>query len=196
VSGRAYGLELLLRRPFTERFTVWISYTLSRSTRQAHAAESAVARGATSGPTMEIVSEYDRTHVLSAVASYDLGRGWRVGGRVFAYSGRPYTAFSGSNPVTPFDSERLPGFFRIDARVEKAWQLGAGTRVALVVEGVNVTLNKETVSATCGGPSTASSVTRGVLGPSQPGLNGLNACTFDTIGPITIPSIGVEGSFR
>lgn len=186
VSGRAYGLELLLRRPFTERFTVWISYTLSRSTRQAHRPDSA-------GPTMEIASEYDRTHVLSAVASYDLGRSWRVGGRVFAYSGRPYTNFIGSAPVAPFDSERLPGFFRIDARVEKAWQLGAGTRVALVVEGVNVTLNQETVSATCGGPSTASSL-RLNAGTGSPGA--LNACTFDVIGPITIPSIGVEGSFR
>ena len=26
----------LLRRPLTDRFTVWVSYTLSRSTRQAH----------------------------------------------------------------------------------------------------------------------------------------------------------------
>jgi hypothetical protein len=204
VSGRAYGLELLVRRPFTERFTVWVSYTLSRSTRQAHMPQGQA------GPNvvMEIPSEYDRTHVLSAVASYDLGRSWRVGGRLFAYSGRPYTAFSGSTPVTPFDSERLPAFFRIDARVEKAWQLGAGTRVAVVLEGINLTLNKESVSATCGGPSTASSArvgsvrsarsvgSVGSVGASAPGGLALNACTIDTIGPITIPSIGVEGTFR
>jgi hypothetical protein len=195
VSGRAYGLELLLRRPFTERFTVWISYTLSRSTRQAHLPGTSP----DSPPTMVIPSEYDRTHVLSAVGSYDLGRGWRVGGRVFAYSGRPYTDFSGNFPIAPFDSERLPGFFRIDARFEKAWTLGDGARIAVVVEGVNVTLNKEVVSATCGGPSTASSLpvrTGGSGGGGAVQALPLNACTLDTIGPITIPSIGVEGAFR
>jgi hypothetical protein len=202
VSGRAYGLELLLRRPFTERFTVWLSYTLSRSTRQAHLP----ATSPDSPPTMEIPSEYDRTHVLSAVASYDLGRNWRAGGRVFAYSGRPYTDFSRSIPVVPFDSERLPGFFRIDARVEKSWTLGDGARIAVVLEGINVTLNKEVVSATCGGPSTASSLPvrvggGGGGGAGRAALSGvqalpINACTLDTIGPITIPSIGVEGAFR
>jgi hypothetical protein len=195
VNGRAYGLELLFRRAFTERFSAWLSYTLSHSTRQAH---SPVLGGASTPFTQDIVSEYDRTHVLSAAASYDVGRGWRLGGRFFAYSGRPYTAFVGNVPAIPFDSERLPGFFRLDARVEKMWQLGAGTRLSFIVEGANITLNKETVSATCGGPTTASSVTvpanRAMTALAGP--VGTNGCTFDTLGPITIPSIGVEGSFR
>ena len=37
VNGQAYGVELLVRRPLTERFAILASYTLSRSTRQAHA---------------------------------------------------------------------------------------------------------------------------------------------------------------
>lgn len=201
VSGRAYGLELLLRRPFTERFTVWIAYTVSRSTRQAHTPVAGF------GPSLvqEIPSEYDRTHVVSAIVSYDLGKGWHIGGRVFGYTGRPYTAFTGSSPVLPYDSERLPGFFRIDARVEKAWTLGAHARLAVVLEGINLTLNKETVSATCGGPSGtsgagvtgasgaagAAGVARNAGGPAA-SIPALNACTFDTIGPITIPSIGAE----
>jgi hypothetical protein len=184
VSGRAYGLEVLVRRPFSERFTVWISYTLSRSTRQAHTPV------ASFGPplVMEIPSEYDRTHVVSAIASYDLGKGWRVGGRVFGYTGRPYTAFAGSTPVVPYDSERLPGFFRVDARLEKAWTFGDHTRLAVVLEGINLTLNKETASATCGGPSGSGG---GSGAPSAADAT-RNACTFDTIGPITIPSIGAE----
>ena len=171
---------------------MWVSYTLSRSTRQAHLASPSAGTQPSATPTATILGEYDRTHVVSAVASYDLGRSWRAGGRLFAYSGRPYTAFSADTPVTPYDSERLPGFFRIDARLEKAWILGGRDRIALVLEGVNVTLNKEVVSATCGGPLTASIVRTPAIGAASR----LNACTLDTIGPITIPSIGVEGTFR
>lgn len=175
VNGRAYGLELLVRRSFAERLSVWISYTLSHSTREARRWDAP----ASSAPTMTIDSEYDRTHVLSAMASYDFGRGWSAGGRIFAYSGRPYTPVAGSQWVTPYDSARLPGFYRIDARVEKAWELDGGReRIAVVLEGINVTLNQESVDANCGKPGAP------------------NTCTFDTLGPITIPSIGVEGAFR
>jgi hypothetical protein len=191
-DGRAYGLEVLLRRAFTERFAVWIAYTLSRSTRQARPLRSNV-------PTMTILSEYDRTHVVSAVASYDLGRNWRAGARLFAYSGRPYTSVAGSAPVTPFDSSRLPGFWRLDVRVEKAWTFGED-RLALVIEGINVTLNKEAVSATCGGAPMGGTGTAAPAQPSAGGATGaegaLNACTVDMLGPIAIPSIGLEGAFR
>ena len=196
VGGRAFGLEFLLRRPFTDRFTVWVSYTLSRSTREAHVAgASPTVTQPSMEPTTTILGEYDRTHVLSAVASFDLGKSWRVGGRLFAYSGRPYTAFSMDSPVVPYDSQRLPGFFRIDARLEKAWIIGGKDRIAVVLEGVNVTLNKEVVSASCGGPATASVIRVPAIG-SAGGRAVVNACSFDTIGPITIPSIGVEGTFR
>ena len=107
---------------------------------------------------MTILSEYDRTHVVSAVASYDFGHDWSAGLRVFAYSGRPYTPVAGTEWVEPYDSARLPGFYRIDARLEKSWRLGERDRIALVVEGINVTLNKEVVSATCGGGPTASTM--------------------------------------
>jgi hypothetical protein len=177
VHGRAFGAELLVRRPFTERFTIWISYTLSRSTREARVESR-------STPTMTIPSEYDRTHVLTAAASYDLGRQWRAGARVFAYSGRPYTQTSFNIPVVPYNSARLPGFYRIDVRLEKAWVLGGGDRIALVFEGLNVTLNEEAVSVKCGASA-----------PSAPGQF-LDPCTIDRLEPIAIPSVGVEGSFR
>jgi hypothetical protein len=186
VDGRAYGLEVLLRRSFAERFTLWVSYTLSRSTRDARS----VFAPASSAPAMTIPSEYDRTHVLSAVASYDFGRGWRAGARVSAYSGRPYTPVAGGEPVVPYDSARLPGFFRLDARIEKAWVVGQSSRIAVVLEGINLTLNKETVDASCTAPGNVAP------GGGGRGGGGVNACTFDTLGPITIPSIGVEGAFR
>src|ERR1700690_2506108 len=36
VHGQAYGLELLVRRPLSKRLTGWLSYTLSRATRETH----------------------------------------------------------------------------------------------------------------------------------------------------------------
>jgi hypothetical protein len=183
VNGRAYGLEVLLRRSFAERLTAWISYTLSRSTRQA--------RGpGDDEPTMTILSEYDRTHVVSAVASYDFGGGWRAGGRVSAYTGRPYSATSEGIPVVPYNTERLPGYYRIDARIEKSWMLGERDRISVVLEGLNVTLNKEPVSVLCvAGPG-------GSGAGSAPSGRSLDTCTAQTVGPLTIPSIGVEGTFR
>jgi hypothetical protein len=36
IHGRAYGAELLVRRPLSKRLSGWLSYTLSRSTRETH----------------------------------------------------------------------------------------------------------------------------------------------------------------
>jgi hypothetical protein len=171
-NGRAFGMEMLLRRSFAERFTLWVSYTLSQSTRQARLPGDV-------NPTVTILSEYDRTHVVSAIASYDFGRGWRVGTRLFAYSGRPYTPSYHGGPSLPYDTARLPPFWRIDARLEKTWLLRGGRdRITVVLEGINLTLNQEAVDAHCDVSQVGSS-----------------SC-IDTVGPITIPSIGVEGSFR
>lgn len=186
VDGRAYGVELLLRRSFAERFNLWISYTLSRSTRDARPEYAP----ASSAPTMTILSEYDRTHVVSAVVSYDFGHDWRAGARVTAYSGRPYTPVSGDQLTVPYDTARLPGFFRLDARIEKAWTVGKSDRIAVVLEGINLTLDKEVVDADCGVPG------GGVGGGPPPKGQPVNLCTFDSLGPITIPSIGVEATFR
>jgi hypothetical protein len=185
VDGRAYGLELLLRRPLTQRLAVWIAYTLSRAMREAHPFDS--------GAIQWVPSEYDRTHVLSAVLAYDLGRRWRVGGRLFAYSGRPYSNTYQGIPVAPYNSERLPGFFRVDLRLEKSWLIGQTGRVAVVAEGINVTLNKEVVDTNCQprGLTTGPPYAGGRLPPGA----SYDPCTTDELGPISIPSIGVEGAF-
>ncbi|HLK37892.1 MAG TPA: TonB-dependent receptor plug domain-containing protein [Polyangiaceae bacterium] len=185
VNGRAFGGELLVRRPLTDRLAVWVSYTLSRSTRQARPYDSSVA-------SMTIPSEYDRTHVVTVAASLDLGREWRAGARLYAYSGRPYTQTSLGVQVIPYNSARLPGFYRVDARLEKAWRLAGGDRIALVFEGVNVTLNTEAVSAACGFSVTGGTTGGGRSSSGTP----LDPCSIDRLGPITIPSVGVEGTFR
>jgi hypothetical protein len=178
VHGRAYGVELLIRRPLSKRLAGWLSYTLSRSTREAHFA---TLSGDTAAATVD--SEFDRTHVLNAILAYDLGRGWRAGARTVVYSGAPYSDLAGNVPVPPYNNHRGPWFFRLDLRLEKRWSLGKDRSIALVFEGLNVTLNREVspLGLQCIGTMT--------------GQGGTTQCTQGRLGPLTIPSIGVEAFF-
>jgi hypothetical protein len=114
------------------------------------------------------VASFDRTHVANGAVAYDLGRRWRVGTRIVFYTGLPQAEIPG---IT--DASRLPAFFRIDLRVEKRWQLSEKAWIAVVAEWLNATLSKEAVTTTCT----------------------LQGCQAETIGPVTIPSLGVEGGF-
>jgi hypothetical protein len=114
------------------------------------------------------VAVFDRTHVVNAAAAYNLGRNWRAGTRVVFYTGVPKA------PDPNDASTRLPPFFRIDLRLEKRWQLGQKTWISLVAEWMNATLSKEAIGTQCS-------------------LN--EGCQTQTVGPVSIPSLGVEGGF-
>jgi hypothetical protein len=152
--GSSYGFEFYLKKRLTSRLGGFLSYTLSRSTR--------------SFENRKYIASFDRTHVANAAVAYDLGRRWRVGTRLVFYTGLP----KASDPSDP-NSTRLPAFFRADLRVEKRWQLGEKSWIAIVAEWLNATLSKEAVTTTCT----------------------LSGCQAETIGPVTIPSLGVEGGF-
>jgi len=170
--GSAFGLEVGIRRKLTRRLGGLVAYTLSRSTR-------------TVG-TRTFLSAYDRPHVLNVAVSYDLGRGWRTGGRFVLYSGIPYSpeepAFPGQ--VVGIPPERTPAFFRLDLRVEKRWTIGKRGWVSFVVEGLNATLSREVNGYRCGTAIAAPGAPRPVPG-----------CSERVVGPIAVPSIGVEGGF-
>jgi hypothetical protein len=131
-TGKVVGLETLLKWRPGGRFTGWIAYTLSRSTRnEGHGSH---------------LFQYDQTHILAAVASYDLGRGWTVGGRFRYVTGSPYTPYVGGvvdldagayEPIVgkPY-SARVAPFHRLDVRIEKTWKLGDG-RVAAYLDVQN-----------------------------------------------------------
>jgi hypothetical protein len=178
VHGRAYGVELLVRRPLSKRLSGWLSYTLSRSMREAHFV---TLEGGDAVAT--VPSEFDRTHVLNAILAYDLGRRWRAGTRFVFYTGAPYSALSGNVPIPPYNNQRDPPFFRLDLRLEKRWPLGESGSIALVFEGENVTLSKEMsgLGIDCMGIVTAA--------------GGTNTCKRAELGPITIPSVGLEAFF-
>ncbi|HET9957626.1 MAG TPA: TonB family protein, partial [Polyangiaceae bacterium] len=120
-TGRAYGAEVLLRYKPSGPFFGWLAYTLSRSERR-DAADDA-----------KYLFDYDQTHILTALASYKLGRGWQVGARFRYVSGKPYTPNLGGvmdydagvySPVASprQNSARLPAFQQLDVRVDKTWK--------------------------------------------------------------------------
>jgi hypothetical protein len=176
-GGRAIGLELLVRRTLTKRFTGWLSYTLSRVERDSFF----------QGEWIRRLSEFDRTHVVNLVVAADLGKRWRAGARLVAYSGLPYSmSFSTAGPP----DSRGPPFFRVDVRVEKKWKALGGT-LALVFEWLNALLAKETLGYNCSAEAPSPGFGSGVMsrGPITP------TCTPNQVGPITFPSIGLEAAW-
>jgi len=117
--GRVIGLELVARRELANGLFGWIAYTLSRSERL------------DSGQTDWRLFDYDQTHILTAVASYDLPRHWRLASRFRYVSGNPETPVVGSvfNSVTDeydptfgrVNSARQPAFVQMDIRLDKQW---------------------------------------------------------------------------
>ena len=82
--GRTRGIQFLLRKQVGKRFFGWLTYTLSQS-------ERANAEGAP-----YYAYDFDQTHVVGAVASYDLGGGFEVGGRFRYATGFPRTPVVGA----------------------------------------------------------------------------------------------------
>jgi TonB family protein len=121
--GRVFGLELLVRKELTERFFGWIAYTLSRSDRIDRPGEA------------RRLFDFDQTHNLTVIASYKLGGGWQLGGRLRIISGNPDTPVIGARYLANFDaylpiygatnSLRVPTFHQLDVRVDKTWTFDA-----------------------------------------------------------------------
>jgi len=179
VHGQAYGMELLIRRPLSKRLTGWLSYTLSRSIREAHYLTASGGEA-----TATIVGDYDRTHVLNVLGAYDLGRRWRFGARFMLYTGSPYSdnfPQGQGSPLPPLNDQRYPPFYRVDVRLEKRWSLGKEQSIAFVAEVQNATLSKEASAYNCSG--------------SQIGSTNSTTCGVTYLGPITLPSVGVEAFF-
>ena len=123
-EGRAYGLELLVRRKVQSGFFGWLSYTLSRS-------ERFIEGGRT------VVFAFDQTHVLNLALSYATA-GWTFGARFTLATGRPVgDLLDVASTHTVFDADaddfdpssggrrvRLPTYHQLDVRIDRNWTLG------------------------------------------------------------------------
>jgi outer membrane receptor protein involved in Fe transport len=135
-SSRTIGSQVLLRMRRVSGLSGWIAYTLSRSHRRDDPS-----RG-------ERLFDFDQTHVLTALASYDVGWGIDVGLRARWASGFPRTPVIGAvhDDATdayvplfgPRASMRLPATFSIDARASKRVRIG-DTEGELYLEILNAT---------------------------------------------------------
>lgn len=119
-KGRIFGTELMLRYASDDHFFGWLSYTLSRSERTWLPGQPST------------LFELDQTHILTALGSYQLGRGWEIGARFRYVTGNLYTPCSGtlfsstqaSYLCVPaaINSRRLPPFHQLDIRIDKRFQ--------------------------------------------------------------------------
>jgi len=141
--GRSYGGQVLLRQELMKGFFGWVTYSLIRSERKDHPDQA------------WRLFDYDQTHVLAVLASYQFGHGFEGGARFRYTTGAPRTPVTGSFLVGNEDydpifgahnSIRLPAFYQLDARVERAWVFRrAKLNVFLDVQNVTNRKNPEEI---------------------------------------------------
>jgi outer membrane receptor protein involved in Fe transport len=148
-GGRSYGMELLVRRNPAEdrKFSGWIAYTLSRSTRSDRSADGLGLDQFTgidvTSPrlddlppeTRKYLSPFDQTHILTTVGRWELPWKMSLGFRFQLVSGNPITPFEKGRTLYDADTDayqvrpdtvvrnsaRLPTFHRLDLRIDKRW---------------------------------------------------------------------------
>ncbi|MDP3273979.1 MAG: TonB-dependent receptor [Deltaproteobacteria bacterium] len=123
-EGRAYGLEVQLRRKIERGVYGWLSYTLSRSERFI-------------GEGRVVPFTYDQTHILNLALSWDIGNRLRLGARFQLATGAPtslvpcnpscgvYDADSDTyRPQYIAEADRLPTYHQLDVRADYKFMLG------------------------------------------------------------------------
>lgn len=117
-KGRAYGVELLLRKK-AGRLTGWVGYTLSRTEKQINGINE----------SDWYAARQDRTHDISIVGMYDLTQKWSLSATFVYYTGNAVTFPSGKyyidNQVvflyTSRNAYRMPAYHRLD--LSATWKL-------------------------------------------------------------------------
>jgi hypothetical protein len=146
-DGRAYGMELLLRRP-EGRLNGFVSYTLSRTERRFPNINESESGSPQYAPT-----NYDRTHELTVAANYHLTDHWRVSGTFSYATGQAYTepkrryvldppfdpGPEGTKNVlvSPFNNARLPPYHRLDLGVARTGQFFGVAEYELQLQVIN-----------------------------------------------------------
>jgi hypothetical protein len=131
----SYGVEVLVRRPPTERLSGWLSYTLSNNQR--------ALGGGVIGP-----SDWDQRHVVNLVLGYRW-RAYTFGGRAHYNTGRPVLVSDAAGETF----QRLPAFYQVDLRCDRRI-LFEKFSFDVYLELVNATLSRQVVGLVQMAPDT------------------------------------------
>jgi hypothetical protein len=128
-TGRVWGIEALLQKRLgviPVYGLVALSYTKTAFT----AADGSTTRGA-----------FDTPLIFNVVGGWRPSRVWEVSGRLRTSTGRPYTPYitaggaAGQLDFARYNSERLPTFVSVDARVDRRWTIGRTQLVTFIDVG-------------------------------------------------------------
>lgn len=116
-SGKAYGLELLIKKEETDKLSGWFVLNLAKSQR----------RNDVTGEAFRFA--YDQPVNTTLVGNYKLSDAWSFGMKWNYHSGTPYTAIIGTNGTYPdgrpipvyagVNSGTLPVYHRLDLRLDR-----------------------------------------------------------------------------
>lgn len=137
-EGTAVGLDTLIRKQLTDKFSGWLSVSLSDAKRK----DKRTGR--------EFDFEYDQPVNASLVGSYKFSDKWSLGAKLWAHSGAPYTPVVGATPdpdnagvfipqYAELNSERLPAFKRLDLRVDRSFKPKGNRQTTAYFELLNIT---------------------------------------------------------
>lgn len=159
-TGRAYGLELMLRAPAKGRLFGWLSYSLMRSERLRRFGVYTFDQTLGEQREAMLPFAFDQTHVLNLVAGYQLPFGFKVSATFHVNSGRPESGDFSSRTqrlvkaenglyrwqVVPLDQvDRLPPFWRLDVRLSKTFLLSV-VSLELYLDVLNIAARQEVVT--------------------------------------------------
>ncbi len=116
-SGKAYGVEVLVSKAATDRFSGWWVLNLAKSLR----------KNDVTGESFRF--EFDQPVNTTLVGNVDLGDNWGFGMKWHYHSGSPYTPITGTNgnypdgrPVPVYagvNSGSLPAYHQLDFRLDR-----------------------------------------------------------------------------
>ncbi len=141
-TGVSRGVELMLKVQRDDLFG-WLAYT------------GATAKRRDAPGAAERRFDYDQTHNLIAVASWQVSPKWKLGGRFQLTTGRPDTPVVGATYQADLDlymptygaasSERVEVQHQLDLRVDRTWTF-ARWKLAAYLDISNVYLNAAAIS--------------------------------------------------
>ncbi|MFB6249587.1 MAG: TonB-dependent receptor domain-containing protein [Salinibacter sp.] len=153
-DGRAYGLEVLLRRQ-EGALSGFLSYTLSRTERRFPNV-----RVSERGEPQYYPPNYDRTHSLTLAVTYALSDHWTLSSTFNYNTGKAYTRpqlryervdspFQSSSQrenvfISPFNGARLPAYHRLDVGVARTGRFFGIADYKVQLQAINAYARRNT----------------------------------------------------